>query len=96
MREVPEIRAGRIGLNFKGTDIYTDSATIAYCSPNSPASIAGLRPGDKVVEIDQRAIERQSQLKHALGPLYENDVVTVGVVRASGAIEFQNTTGWGD
>ncbi len=89
MREIPEIRAGRLGLNFKGTDIYADSATIAYCSFNSPAANAGLRPGDTIVAVNQEPIESQSQLKHALGPLYENDIVTVDVVRAGEQLNFR-------
>ena len=105
MKGQPSIRAGRLGLTLKGGDIYADPATIAYCPGNSPAWIAGLRPEDTIVEINQQPIDRQSQLKHALGPLYENDVVNITVVRAgqrrgfriklAGEIEVYQPTGIG-
>lgn len=89
MKGQPTMRAGRLGLTLKGADIYSDPATIAYCPGNSPAWNAGLRPDDIIVEVNQQPIGRQSQLKHALGPLYENDVVSMTVDRAGQRRTFQ-------
>ena len=82
------LRAGLMGASFKGTDLYVDKAVVAFCAGTSPAGKAGIRTGDEIVEINGISITRQSQLKHALGPLYENDKINIKVVRNEKEIPF--------
>lgn len=81
-------RAGLLGVSFEGTDLYVDKAIVAFCAGTSPAGKAGIRIGDEIVEINGLPIARQSELKHALGPLYENDKVNLKVVRAEEEMPF--------
>ncbi len=76
-----DLKPGLLGVSLKGTDIYSQPATIAACPAKSPAREAGLRVGDTIVDIDGRSIATQAQLRHALGPHYAGDSLKVIVER---------------
>lgn len=81
MKQGQDLRPGIMGISLKGNDLYGQPAEIAACQPNSPAAEAGLRKGDIIIRANGQSIERQAQLKHALGPLYAGDEVLVVVAR---------------
>ena len=81
MKQGHDLHPGLMGISLKGTDVLSDPALIAACSPKSPAALAGLKAGDTIVDVNGAAIERQSQLKHALGRHYAGDAVKVVVLR---------------
>lgn len=83
-----DLHPGLLGVTLKPGDIYSLPAEIAACQPKSPAFQAGLRIGDTIVEVNGRPIVRQSQLRHALGPLYAGDKASVAVMRAGQRQEF--------
>jgi serine protease Do len=76
-----DLQPGILGVALKGSDIYADPAEIAACLPKSPASLAGLKPGDQIVEIDGASIGRQAELKHAIGPRYAGDQLQIVALR---------------
>jgi len=75
MKEGVDLKPGILGVSLKGKDIYSTPATIAACFAKSPAREAGLEVGDTIVEVNGQPIERQAQLRHALGPLVAGDQV---------------------
>jgi serine protease Do len=81
------LRPGLLGISMKGTDIYSGPVDIAAVQPNSPAYRTGIKPGDRVVEIDGHKVSRQAELKHLLGPHYAGDKVQVVVMRGGQRIE---------
>ena len=81
------LKPGLLGVALKGRDLYSDPAEIAACQPKSPAYKAGLKAGDKIVEMDGTKIVRQVQLKHALGGYYAGDKVKLVVMRDDKRIE---------
>jgi pimeloyl-ACP methyl ester carboxylesterase len=81
MKQGTDLQPGLLGISLKGTNIYALPATIAACAAKSPARAAGLLPGDTIVELDGVRIERQSELRHALGPHAAGDTVHLVVVR---------------
>ena len=83
------IRAGLIGVSFEGQDQNVDSAKISFCLPTSPAGKAGLKVGDTIVEAAGQKIVHQGQFKHAIGPLYENELLAVKVDRDGELLEFE-------
>ncbi len=83
------IRAGVLGVVLKGTNIYSDPAIISYCPASSPAWKSGLRPGDNIVKVNRQVIQKQSDLKHALGPLYEFDRVKLVAERDGKLLKFE-------
>ena len=51
---------------------------IATCGPKSPAQLAGIKAGDKIVEIDGVKVGNQSELKHQLAPRYAGEKIDAG------------------
>ena len=82
-------RAGLMGLKFEGEDQNADAAKVSFCLPTSPAGKAGLKVGDTIIEAAEQKIIRQGQLKHVLGPLYENDILAVKVDRDGKSLDFK-------
>ena len=82
-----DLHPGIMGISLQGNDMYTLPATVAVSLPNSPARAAGIKAGDQIVEVDGVPIERQVQLKHALGPRYAGDAVRVVALRNEQRIE---------
>ena len=69
--------------------LYADEPELAAVQPNSPAYQAGLKPKDKIVEIDGHKIARQAELKHLLGPHYAGDKVKLVVLRGSDRLRVE-------
>lgn len=76
-----DLHPGLLGIALKGNDIYTDPALLITCQRTGPAAQAGLKAQDRIIEIDGQPIERQAQLKHALGPKYAGETVQVVALR---------------
>ena len=76
-----DLHPGLLGISLKPGDVYVLPAELAAVPPNSPASKAGMKVGDKIVEINGQPIIRQAQLKHAFGPMYAGEKVKLSVVR---------------
>jgi len=89
LKQGKTLRKGLIGVSLKGTDMFADPAVVAFCGGASPAGKSGIKPGDEIVEINQQPIRRQSEMKHALGPLYEDDLANVIVIRDGRRLAFE-------
>jgi len=86
LKKGEDLYPGVIGVSLGG-NMQTGEATIAACPPNSPAANAGLKAGDKIVEIDGRAIQRGADVKRQIAPLYAGDKIRVVALRGSERIE---------
>ncbi|MCA9215144.1 MAG: PDZ domain-containing protein [Planctomycetales bacterium] len=86
-----DLKPGLMGINLKGNDLFGSAAEIAVCRQRTPAYNAGIRKGDTIVRLDDHPIARQSQLKHALGPLYAGDEINIVVKRGDDELPFQVT-----
>jgi S1-C subfamily serine protease len=84
-----DLHPGLLGISLKSGDIYSLPAEIAACQPGSPAYKAGLKSGDRIVEIDGHPIVRQSQLKHVLGARYATDRVELVAKRGDERIRAE-------
>lgn len=82
-----DLQAGLLGISLKPGDIYALPAEIAVAQLNAPGYKAGFRQGDVITEIDGQKIERQVQLRHALGRHYAGDTVKVIAKRGDVPIE---------
>lgn len=87
LSEGHDLKPGILGVSLNGRDIYTKPATIVACRPNSPAYKAGLKPGDKIIEIDGRPVERQAQLRERMNRHYAGDSLKVVVLRGEERVE---------
>ncbi|MEX2174433.1 MAG: PDZ domain-containing protein [Pirellulaceae bacterium] len=82
-----DLHPGLLGISLKPGDIYSLPAEIAASQPGSPAYKAGLKAGDTIVEIDDKKIARQAQLKHVLGTHYAGDKVQLVLTRGETRVE---------
>ncbi|HEY2147819.1 MAG TPA: PDZ domain-containing protein, partial [Pirellulales bacterium] len=87
LKKGEDLYGGLMGVSMKGIDIYSEEPELAAVQPNSPAYQAGLKPKDKIVEIDGHKVARQAELKHLLGPHYAGDKVTLVVLRGKERLE---------
>jgi hypothetical protein len=89
----------RLGLDFKRDPksgfLYT---TLAKVAGNSPAILAGLQPGDKVIAINGKPISMASQIQEIVGPLPVATRVNVSFVRGGtqGSVELITEKGFRD
>jgi serine protease Do len=82
-----DLHPGILGVALKKGDIYSLPAEVLAARADGPAGKAGLKAGDVIVELDGSTIERQTQLRHALGRHYAGDEVAVAVRRGTERIE---------
>lgn len=83
MKRGEDLKPGLLGISLKSGDIYSLPAELAAVQAKSPASAAGLKSGDVIVEVDGEKIERQAQLRHALGRRYAGEQVQLVVMRGA-------------
>ena len=82
-----DLYPGLLGIGMKAGDLYSQMPVVAACRPHSPASEAGLRVGDTIVEIDGKPVIRQAQFKQELNRHYAGDRVRLVVTRSGERVE---------
>lgn len=82
-----DLHPGLLGVSLKPGDIYALPAEIVAVQANSPAYKAGIQVGDTIVEIDGTKIQRQAQLRHALGGRYAGETLAVVALRDKKRVE---------
>ncbi len=84
-----DLHAGLSGIEFRQDRGYASPAIVAACPINSPAGQAGLKPGDNIIRINQASVQRATQVRQILGPLYAGDEVEVVYQRDGKAAELK-------
>jgi serine protease Do len=87
MQKEKELRPGKLGVSIKGSDLFSGDVIIAAVAAGSPAQQAGVKAGDKIVELAGMKVTRQAEMRHALMPRYAGDKVKLAVLRGSERIE---------
>lgn len=87
MKKGEDQHAGIFGIGLAAKSPHADAAELTTVRPDSPAGVAGLRKGDKIVEVDGRPIKTQTDLRFALGPRYGDESVRVVAMRGDERIE---------
>lgn len=81
LKEGKDQFSGKLGVAFRGTDIFVDDCEVAFCNGNSPAGKAGIRPGDTIVSVNGQSTPRQAAFKHRIGPAYAGDTLKITIQR---------------
>lgn len=89
LQQGEDLYPGILGISLSTERLHSSPAVIAACVPNSPAYKAGLRPGDRIIEVDGRPINRQVQLLNEVHRRYAGDILKLVVQRGEERIECQ-------
>ncbi|HZL89413.1 MAG TPA: PDZ domain-containing protein [Pirellulaceae bacterium] len=89
LKEGKDLHPGVLGVALKKGDMFSLPAEIVGARADGPAGKAGLKAGDVIVEVDGMPIDRQTQLRHALGRRYAGDKVKVVVRRGTDRVEAE-------
>jgi serine protease Do len=96
MQKGEDIYPGRVGIRWRGGDEYNMPVLIDGVTPGSPASLAGLEVGDKILSAGPspdrlKPIANHSEFKHAMGPLDAGSQLALLVERQGQKQEFSCT-----
>jgi len=84
LKDGKDLKPGMLGITPQNQqDPYGAVPEIGSVLPKSAAAVAGILPGDTILEINGTKVVRYNQVKHILGPKYDGDVVSVKVKRGS-------------
>lgn len=92
LKQGKDLYKGILGIGFKGQDLYSLVPEIGLVSKDSAAEKAGLKPGDKIVEVEGRPVTRRAQLQHVLGTRYEGEKVSLKYERDGKVVEVKDLT----
>ena len=88
LKKGEDLHPGVMGIGFRQPNLHIGEPVIGSCRPNSPAAKAGLKPGDRFVEIDGVATARAAQVKEQVSRRYAGDKIHVVVLRDKKRREF--------
>jgi serine protease Do len=74
---------GLLGITWRSRDVVNGEPVIASCRQGSPAANAGLRPGDRVVRIGVRDVDRIGAARHEIMPRRAGDNIDLVVERTT-------------
>ena len=103
LKETGAVERGWLGVSIQDVDrALADSfgldrprgALIAQVGQDSPASRAGLEPGDVIIAFDGEAIETSADLPHVVGLIAPGTKVSALVVRDGRERDVAVTVGW--
>jgi serine protease Do len=89
LKKGEDLYPGVAGVNLKGPNLYTGEPIISACRPKSPAAAAGIKPGDRIDEIDGRKIFRAADVKEEIGRRYAGEKMRIAVLRDKQRLERQ-------
>ncbi|MBN2473012.1 MAG: PDZ domain-containing protein [Pirellulales bacterium] len=89
LKQGEDLHPGVIGISLQGRNPVIGEPVITACHPNSPAAKAGLKAGDRIVEMAGRPIVRAAGVKAELSRRYAGARVSMVVVREQKRIETE-------
>jgi serine protease Do len=87
MKEGEDLRPGVLGIGMPMNNPHASPAELSAVRPDSPAGKAGLKKGDRIVEVDGKPIQDQTDLRFALGPRYAGESVRLVARRGDERLE---------
>jgi S1-C subfamily serine protease len=86
-----EIKRGLLGIVSKSPDPYETGTELAAVRSRSPAESAGIKAGDRVLEVAGTPVRRQQEIRQVMGSYDAGDTIAVKVLRDGQPIELQVT-----
>ena len=89
LKQGKDLLPGVVGINIPAQNLFTGEPLLAAVRPRSPAHQAGLKAGDRIVEVEGLKITLAAQLKQELARRYAGDKIRLAVLRDGKRIERQ-------
>ncbi len=89
LKEGKDLKPGLLGIQFKSPALHISEAEIGSSRPNSPAAKAGLKAGDKIIQVNDRPISRAAELKEEISKRYAGDKLRLVAQRGKDRIECE-------
>ena len=86
-----EIKKGLIGIVARSSDPYADDTEIAAVRRRSPAEEAGLQASDTILQIAERTVRRQLDIRQALGAYDAGETISIKFRRGEEIQQIQVT-----
>ena len=87
MKKGEDQRAGLLGIGMQPKNPHSSLAELSVVRPDSPAGQAGLKKGDRIIEVNGRPVRTQTDLRFVLGTAYGGDSLQVVAMRGDERIE---------
>ena len=87
LKQGKDLEPGVIGINFASPALFLADPVISACRPRSPAKQAGIKAGDRILQIDGRKTDLASQVKEELSRRYAGDKIRLTLLRDSKRLE---------
>jgi serine protease Do len=87
MQKGEDLRPGVAGFNMQSRNLYVGDTVIGSCRPRSPADRAGFKAGDRLVEIQGRAVTRSAEVRQEISRRYAGDKLHIVAMRGNERIE---------
>jgi serine protease Do len=91
LKKGQDLLPGFIGVSMATQNIYISEPVIGVCRFKSPAAEAGLKPGDRIVEVQGRNISRSAELREEISRRYAGDKLKLTVLRGNDRLERELT-----
>jgi serine protease Do len=87
MKTGEDLRPGVLGIGMAAKNPHSSPAELAAVRSDSPAGLAGLKKGDRIIQVEGKPIRTQTDLRFALGPRYAGESVKVVAKRGDAQLE---------
>jgi serine protease Do len=87
MQKGEDLRPGVAGFHMQSRNLYVGDTVIAPCRPRSGADKAGFKAGDRLIEIQGRAVSRSAEVRQEISRHYAGEKLKVVALRDKQRIE---------
>ena len=83
-KEEKDLKRGLLGVSLKPGNPHATPPTITAVWPRSPAAEAGWKPKDRIVAVEGKTVDSQTDLRFQVTPRYAGDALEVTILRGKG------------
>jgi serine protease Do len=83
-KQEKDLKRGLLGVSLKPGNAHATPPIITAVWPRSPAAQAGWKPNDRIIAVEGKPVESQTDLRFQVSPRYADDKLAVTIRRGAG------------